>query len=161
MKVRIKKLKEGVLTPSYAKNGDAALDLTATSFNLDDKGNAVYGTSLAFEIPEGFVGLLFPRSSICNKNQILSCSVGVLDSGYRGEITFKFKPSEVYLNNLKTPNLYRNKDNKSDILGETMYAVGDRIGQILIIPYPKIEFKEVEELSDSERGSGSYGSSGN
>lgn len=125
--------------PKYAKDGDAGLDLTAVSARLDDDGNIVYGTGLAFEIPKGYVGLIFPRSSISRTNLILSNSVGVLDSGYRGEVTFKFK---------QVP---RHGD---------AYLRGERIGQIVIIPYPQIEFVVTEELSETERGTGGYGSSG-
>jgi len=95
MKVKIKKLFPNSVLPSYAKEGDAGMDLTATSIKMDDDGNYSYGVGLAFEIPKGFVGLLFPRSSNCKKSLILSNSVGVLDSSYRGEVFFKFKPSMV------------------------------------------------------------------
>ena len=93
MKVRIKKLHENAVIPSYAKPGDAGLDLTATSKSYDRHHNVVYGTGLAFEIPEGYVGLLFPRSSNFRYNVLLTNSVGVLDSGYRGEVMFKYRCS--------------------------------------------------------------------
>lgn len=140
MKVKIKKLHPDAVIPKYAKPGDAGMDLTAVS--VEDEyynGNVVYNTGLAFEIPEGYVGLLFPRSSNSKKGLLLSNSVGVIDSGYRGEVSFKFK-----------------------VLNSSMgvYKVGERIGQILIVPYPQIEFEEVEELSETERGTGGYGSTG-
>ncbi len=91
MKVKIKKLHKNAIIPQYAKSGDAGMDLVATSKSYDKHGNVVYGTGLAFEIPKGFVGLLFPRSSNAKKDLLLSNSVGVLDSGYRGEVMFKFK----------------------------------------------------------------------
>ena len=141
MEVKIKKLHKDAVIPSYALNGDAGMDLTAVSCEWDSINEFwSCNTGLAFEMPEGYVGLLFPRSSIFKKNLTLSNSVGVLDSGYRGEVKFKFK--EVYS------------------IGEAYYS-GERIGQIIIMPYPKIEFKEVTELSDSERGIGGYGSTGN
>lgn len=139
MNVKIKKLHTDAVIPSYAKEGDAGLDLTATSMSYDDYGNICYGTGLAFEIPKGYVGLVFPRSSNCKKDLWLTNSVGVIDSGYRGEVTFK----------------YRQVD-----LEERIYHVGERVGQLIIMPYPYIEFEEVEELSETERGCGSYGSSG-
>src|SRR5690606_4362848 len=77
--------------PQYSKDGDAGLDLVATSKKYNEKGSIVYGTSLAFEIPKGYVGLLFPRSSNSKMDLLLSNSVGVIDSGYRGEVMFKFK----------------------------------------------------------------------
>lgn len=142
MKVKIKKLDSKAVIPSYAVFGDAGLDLTCISRSFDDKNNVIYKTGLAIEIPKGYVGLLFPRSSIANKNQLLTNSVAVIDSGYRGEITFKFKSIQ-YASQFCKP-----------------YEVGERIGQIIIIPYPQIEFIEVDELSDSERGTGNYGSTG-
>lgn len=147
MKLNVKKLHWLAQIPKYAKPGDAGMDLTAVSKDYDSDGNAVYGTGLAFEIPEGYVGLLFPRSSNAKKNLLLTNSVGVLDSGYRGEVFFKFKPSMKYPGQLDH-NIRE-------------YEVGDRIGQIMVLPYPQIEFVEAEELSSTERGEGGFGSSGN
>ena len=153
MEIKIKKLSDKGIIPTYAKHGDAGMDLTATSKSYDEHGNVVYGTSLAFEIPEGFVGLLFPRSSITKKDLTLGNSVGVLDSGYRGEVVFKFKPLA-----------YKgeNEDGKYELSIDHVvdYGVGDRIGQIIIIPHPKVTFVEVDELSSTERGDGGFGSSG-
>ena len=139
MEVKIKRLHKDSVIPCYAKDGDAGLDLTATRVWSDDDGNVCYGTGLAFEIPRGYVGLLFPRSSNAKKDLILSNSVGVLDSNYRGEVMLKFKPQKQ---------------------GGKMYEVGERIGQIIIMPYPQIEFIEVEELSETNRGDGGFGSTG-
>ena len=137
MKVRIKKLNENAVIPTYAKVGDAGMDMVATKIINETLDSITYGTDIALEIPEGFVGLVFPRSSIRKTDLILSNSVGVIDSGYRGELQATFKRSVVYA-----------------------YAVGDRIAQIIIIPYPPIEFDEVAELSDTERGDGGFGSTG-
>ena len=150
MEVKIKKTHSSAIIPRYAKAGDAGLDLTATSKSYDEFGNICYGTGLAFEIPEGYVGLIFPRSSICKNQLLLSNSVGVIDSGYRGEVSFKFKPS-LALDSLQ---------HVTDRRRYGVYEVGDRIGQIIIVPYPSIEFVEVDELSETERGEGGYGSSG-
>lgn len=139
MKIKIKKLHENAVIPTYAKHGDAGMDLTATSKSYDENNNVVYGTGLAVEIPEGYVGLVFPRSSICKKDLFLTNSVGVIDSGYRGEIMTKFK---------HTDNL------------PVEYRVGERIAQLIILPHPYIEFELADELSKSERGTGGYGSSG-
>ena len=139
MKVKIKRLSENSIIPSYSKPGDAGLDLTATWIKVEDHnkyGYFEYGTGIAVEIPEGHVGLIFPRSSISNTGMFLSNSVGVIDSGYRGEIKLRFKY----------------------ISGTNAYNVGDRIGQLIIIPYPTIEFEEVEDLGSSERGDGGFGS---
>lgn len=151
MQVRIKRLNNDAVVPKYAKDGDAGMDLTATSISFDDDGNVIYGTGLAFEIPRGYVGLLFPRSSNAKKDLILSNSVGVIDSGYRGEVMFKFKPSMVFYEGRPTHAMSKN----------VIYEIGDRIGQLIIMPYPSIEFTECNELSETERGAGGYGSTGN
>ena len=150
MEVKIKKLYEDSILPTKAHATDAGYDLYAHSKSYDDDGNVVYGSGIAMEIPQGYVGLVFPRSSNAKKDLILSNSVGVIDSGYRGEILFKFKPSSV----IEKPDLAYIPESIAK------YEIGERIGQIIIIPYPYIEFVEVDELSDSERGIGGYGSSG-
>ena len=142
--VKIKKLHKDAVMPTYAKHGDAGMDLTATSKSYDEHGNVVYGTGLAFEIPHGFVGLLFPRSSNTKKDLILGNSVGVLDSGYRGEVAFKFRPAMPLERDIE--------------FGPREHEIGDRIGQIIIMPYPQINFIEVDELSSSDRGVGGFGS---
>lgn len=172
MKVRIKLHDKSIKTtvPRYAKPGDAGLDLVATSKTEDEKGNIVYGTNLCFEIPDGYVGLIFPRSSNANKQLALSNSVAVIDSGYRGEVIMKFKPYGMSLAFLATTkelhkhriNILYNSEIKdvNDFINSSTYEIGDRICQIIIVPYPKIEFDLVEELSDTERDSTGYGSSG-
>ncbi len=142
MKVRIKKLNQNAVIPSYAKNGDAGMDLVATSVISENDTQITYGIGLALEIPNGFVGLIFPRSSVRKTRLILSNCVGVVDSGYRGELQATF-----------------NKINQNSI-AENDYKVGDRIAQIMIIPHPPIEFKEVNDLSETERGEGGFGSTG-
>lgn len=129
------------IVPQYAHSTDAGMDLFATSKYYDADGNVVYGTGLAFEIPRGYVGLVFPRSSNATKKLLLSNSVGVIDSGYRGEVKFKFK------------RLFHLDD-------MVEYEVGERVGQMIIMPYPRIEFVVVDELTNSERGTGGYGSTG-
>ena len=146
MKVKIKKLDERAVVPSYSKKGDAGMDLTTINISKDNVGNITYHTGLAIEIPEGYVGLLFPRSSICKKQQFLTNGVGVIDSSYRGEIMAKFKP------------VMGTYDTILDLFESNEYQVGDRIVQMIILPYPQIEFEEVEELSSSERGHGGFGS---
>ena len=137
VKVKIKRLHEDAVIPKYAKPGDAGLDLTAVDIEVD--GTVLtYKTGLAVEIPFWHVGLLFPRSSIYKTGQSLTNCVGVIDAGYRGEIMMKFTLSP-----------HANE-----------YDIGDRIGQLLIIPYPRIDFVEVDELTESERGTGNYGSTG-
>ena len=148
MKVKIKKLDERAVMPSYSKKGDAGMDLTAINISKDNVGNITYHTGLAIEIPEGYVGLLFPRSSICKKQQFLTNSVGVLDSGFRGEILAKFKP------------VMGSYETILELFKSNEYEVGERVVQLLILPYPEIEFEEVEVLSSSERRYGGFGSTG-
>jgi dUTP pyrophosphatase len=142
MKVKFKKLHKDATSPKFAHKNDAGADLTAISVDFSRDGQVVYGTGLAVEIPEGMVGLLFPRSSVRNQDLIMSNSVGVVDSGYLGEImvTFNF--------NSRTP------DN-------TIYQVSDRIAQLVIMPVPLIQYKEVDELSETERNTSGHGSTGN
>lgn len=167
MEVKIKKLHQNAVIPHKAHATDAGFDLTAVSLSFDGKGNFVYGTGLAFEIPEGHVGLVFPRSSICKTDLFLTNSVGVIDSHYRGEVTFKFKTSirSIGLWSYLKFNLARKcKRNgmslRVDNHSNNGYKVGDRIGQMIILPYPEVEFNEVEELSETDRGVSGYGSSG-
>ena len=142
MIVKIKKLVENAVVPKYAKQGDAGLDLTAVNFRYEAEHDCfTYGTGLAFEIPKGYVGLIFPRSSNSKTTAYLTNSVGVIDSGYRGEVMVKFK-------------------NRTAADNRAPYKPGDRIAQIIIIPYPYINFVEVDELSETERGTGGYGSTG-
>jgi len=151
MKVRIKKLDPNAVVPKYAKPGDAGLDLTVVSKFLDEKkGQLIYGTGLAIEIPEGHVGFLFPRSSIYKTDLRLTNCVGVVDSGYRGEIKAVFDFSAVGLSLFEAR---RDRELK-------LYAKGDRTLQLLIMPYPMVELEEVEELSKTIRGSDGFGSSG-
>ena len=136
MKVKIKKLHPNAVIPHYAKIGDAGLDLTAIGFETTDT-HITYHTGLAIEIPYGYVGLLFPRSSVYKTEQVLSNSVGVVDSGYRGEVMLKFSRSK------------------------KEYIIGDRIGQIMLLKYPQIDFEEVDQLTSTSRDKGGFGSTGN
>lgn len=155
MNVTFKKLHPDAVTPTYAKQGDAGLDLTAISKRIG-KNYIEYGTGIAIEIPVGHVGLLFPRSSITKMAPGVSLknSVGVIDSGYRGELMFRFElPSDHFV--WDNENFM---DGRNIILDTPM--VGDKIGQLIIMPYPTIELTEVDELSDTDRGDGGFGSTG-
>lgn len=140
MVVNIKKLKDGAVIPIRAKEGDAGLDLVATS-HTENELYIEYGTSLAIEIPEGYVGLIYPRSSISKYHLALANSVGVVDSGYRGEIMVRFKKT------LDQPHA-------------NLYNVGDKVCQLIIMPVPRVTLHEVTELGETERGAGGFGSSG-
>lgn len=138
MKVKIKKLNAEAIIPKYSKPGDAGLDLIATSVTFTE-GYMEFGTGLALEIPEGYVGLLFPRSSISETDHTLANSVGVIDSGYRGEVKLRLKYHRM-------------------LTGKN-YKVGDKVGQLLVMPYPQVELEETtEELSVTDRGEGGFGS---
>ena len=141
MFVKIKKLHNNAVVPQYAKAGDAGMDLVATEVTDGYGFTVTYGTGLAMEIPEGFVGLVFPRSSIRKYDISLTNCVGVIDSGYRGEIQATFR--------------------KEAGIPSKRYDVGDKIAQMIILPYPSIQFIETDELSDTERGEGGFGSTGN
>jgi dUTP pyrophosphatase len=147
MKVKVKRLHPNAKIPQYSKEGDAGLDLVAVSKRGYKDANGcriiTYGTGLAFEIPEGYVGLIFPRSSISKKALSLTNAVGVIDSGYRGEVMAKFRI-----------------DANARPMRDRTYVEGDRIAQMIIVPYPQIELEEVGELNESDRGSGGFGSTG-
>ena len=86
------------------------------------------------------MGLVFPRSSIVRKDMSLANAVGVVDSNYRGEVTGRFR--------------------LAGMLEFPKYGVGERFAQMIIMPYPEVEFVESEELSETDRGAGGYGSTG-
>ena len=147
IEVKVKKLHPDAAIPSYAKAGDAGMDLTAISMEFEKQNDGskiiTYSTGLAVEIPPGYVGLIFPRSSICKTSLSLTNSVGVIDSGYRGEIKGKFRI-----------------DANSRPVNVGAYQPGDRIMQMVIIPYPQVQITISDELSNTERGEGGFGSSG-
>ena len=138
--VKVKKLVPEAVVPSYSKVGDAGMDLTITKEIENTSFSVSYGFGIAMEIPQGYVGLVFPRSSVRNQELILSNCVGVIDSGYRGELQATFK--------------------KTQGLDSIKYKVGERGAQIIILPYPTIYMTEVPELSNTERGTGGFGSTG-
>jgi dUTP pyrophosphatase len=139
IKLKIKKLDDRATIPSYAKKGDAGIDLVATTM-ISNGYFIEYGTDLAIEIPEGYVGYIFPRSSISKTDHYLRNSVGVIDSGYRGEIKIRMSIPE---------------------LGSKQYINGDKIAQLIIMKLPWVDIEEVDELSETDRGEGGFGSTGN
>ena len=141
LEIKFKKLVETAKMPTKAHPTDAGADLTAVSREWNEELKCwVYGTGIATEIPEGYVGLVFPRSSI-RKYTLAQCNaVGVIDSSYRGEIMVSYKLT-------------------SDV--EKIYNIGDKIAQFIILPYPEVSYIEVESLSETDRGENGHGSSGN
>jgi len=146
MKIQFKKLHPNAIMPRKGITSAAGYDLTAISKNptfhkeLGYFKYISYDTGIAVSIPQGYVGLIFPRSSISEHNLSLANAVGVIDPSYLGAITFRFR----VLNNS----------------GAHDYSVGERIGQLLIVPNVDIEWEEIDDLGDSDRGDGGYGSTG-
>lgn len=140
MQMKVKLLSDSSLPPRYAQNGDAGADLFADEDAIiHARGQKLIKTGVAFEIPEGYFGLVRPRSGLATKFGIGMNSSGVVDSGYRGEIS-------VTLINHTDKNYEVNQ--------------GDRIAQILILPVEHVVFNVVSQLSDSDRGMHGFGSTG-
>lgn len=138
--VKFKMLSDKAVAPFRGSADAAGWDLTAVSQEWDRKTcTTCYGTGIAVEIPKGHVGLLFPRSSIYRKGQMHTNAVGVIDSDYRGEIFMRFS-------------------NREDCPAE--YREGERIGQLIIMPIPQVDWVACGELSETARGTGGYGSTG-
>lgn len=141
LEIKFKKLVETAKMPTKAHPTDAGADLTAVSREWDEELKCwVYGTGIATEIPEGYVGLVFPRSSIRKYGLMQRNCIGVIDSHYRGEIMVTYK----FFNDVPK-----------------IYEVGDKIAQFIILPYPEVSYIEVESLSETDRGENGHGSSGN
>ena len=138
MKIKFKKLSKLSKIPSFANEDDAGMDLIAITVKQSSNFYE-YGTGLAMEIPKGYVGLLCPRSSISNTDHYLRNSVGVIDSGYRGEIKIRMSVPD---------------------LGKREYEIGDKIAQLIILKLPSINIEEVKILDVSSRGEKGFGSSG-
>jgi dUTP pyrophosphatase len=158
IKLKVKKLATDAKLPHYSRIGDAALDIYCSSIDTTSEKYIEYGTSIAMEIPEGYLGLLFPRSSITNYDLSLKNSVGVIDENYRGEIKFRMA---TYMSPQKTFDMFQSLsvDGQYELKTET-YNIGDRIGQLVIVPKVLVDVKEVEALSETNRNEGGYGSSG-
>jgi len=154
MDIKIKKLTSDAVIPSYATEGSAGMDVIATSVAVTED-YIEYGTGLAFELPEGYAMFILPRSSNSKKDLLLCNSVGLLDEDYRGELRFRYKcilRPETIMDENNQPQTWLNCTKQ--------YAVGEKVGQIVILPYPKINFVEVNELSDTERGERGFGEVG-
>jgi dUTP pyrophosphatase len=137
MNIPFKKLYPNSVAPFRKNKGDAAFDLTVHSMEPWDNCAVMFRSGIAMEIPEGYFGLIRPRSSMAMSRYVVGAS-GVIDSSYRGEIMFCLK----------------------NMGCGTDYAVGDRFCQIMILPLPEVDYVEVSELSATSRGSGGFGSTG-
>ena len=142
--MRIKKLHEKAVVPHYATEGSAGLDLTVISDEdtivIPYQGTMLCRTGLAFEIPKGYVGLIYIRSSVGSKlDLVLSNQVGVIDSDYRGEVMLPLR------------NLGRSA---------RVIETGTRIAQMVITPINQVNIEVAYELSETKRGVGGFGSTG-
>nr|DAG64837.1 MAG TPA: dUTPase [Caudoviricetes sp.] len=144
MELKFKRLKDSAVLPIRGTKGAAGIDLTCTNItttlNEANQLMLVYHTDLAVEIPKGYVGLLVPRSSIWKKSLMLTDSLGIIDSDFRGEIVAIMKAT-------------------TDTV-PAIYKQGERFCQLVILKKPEYTIKEVEELSKTERGEGGFGSTG-
>jgi len=161
MNVNIKRLNKHAVIPQYAKAGDSGFDLVATEDVIIAPGEtALIPTGLAFEIPQGYEMQIRPRSGISLRTK-LRVQLGTVDSGYRGEVS-------VIVDNTSTDtwsNASRRVDNTYDESTRNKtkgYIIrkGDRIAQGVIAPVASATFTEVDELGESQRGEGGFGSSG-
>lgn len=141
MKVKCQRLSPNAQMPVRAHATDAGFDLYATAVTYPSMSSGVFVeicTGISLEIPKGYAGFIFPRSSITNTKHFLRNSVGVIDSGYRGEIKLRFSTDE----------------------SNTQYKIGDKIGQIVFLRLPAVQLMETKSLSHSDRNMGGFGSSG-
>jgi dUTP pyrophosphatase len=184
LEVKLKKLNEKAVIPTYAHDGDVGMDLTAISVEYDrEKDMYIYHTGLAFESDYHYGIFLFPRSSNRKTEAYLCNHVGIADSAiYRGEIMLCFKNrtslrqlalearvvafSNAIEDGVRTEEANRrgmaawgNAFNNPMMFAP--YKVGDRVAQMVVLPYPDVKLIEVENLSETDRGSGGFGSTGN
>lgn len=147
-KVRVKSLHPEAIIPTRTNLSDAGWDLYAIEDVMIRGGSrAIIKTGIALQIPDEWVGLIWPRSGLSVKKG-LDVLAGVVDSGYRGEIM-------VCLYSVPLP-LFYDEDGDGDVL----IKKGDRVAQILFQPIPDVQLVEVDELAESDRGEEGFGSSG-
>lgn len=143
MELQVKRLYSDANIPERQNPGDAGLDLYCYDMHWD-KARKVYkySTGVAVAIPENHVGIIAPRSSIYKRGLVLVNSIGIIDSGYRGEIMFMYgkRPDA----NIVKP-----------------YQHGERLGQLMVLPYPSLKVIEVNNLNNTTRGEDGFGSTGN
>ena len=139
--IKVKRLVEGSQLPKQAREGDAAFDLhSVVEYTLQPGESYGVPTGIALEIPKGYEGQVRPRSGLALKSGItITNSPGTIDSGYRGEV-------KIIIHNL----------------GRDTFRIekGMRIAQLAIRPVPEVRFIEVEEIEESDRGTGGFGSTG-
>lgn len=172
VKLKFKKLDERAVIPSYAHVGDIGLDVTAIDLEYDNEHDVyIYHTGLACEMERGYALLCMARSSNTKTESYLPNGVGLVDPAtYRGEIQFRYKnrdkiniPSFHIPGNLwgtDEEDKYEEEYRKNFILSRAPHKVGDRIGQFVIVQVPEVEIEETDTLSETERGTGGFGSTG-
>ena len=158
--IKFKKLDENAVIPSYAHYGDVGMDMTAIDLEYDVGHDCyIYHTGITMDSDYGFGAFLFPRSSNCKTEAYLTNHVGIADSAiYRGELQLRFKNRHPYKKSLWE--ILTGKVNVERALSFAPYKVGDRVGQMVVLPYPHVDIEEVTELSSSDRGTGGFGSTG-
>lgn len=149
------KLTDGTPLPCHAKRGDAGLDLTSReTVTIMPGGTVMVGTGVRAEIPDGFYGCIVPRSGMAAKRGItLANTPGTIDSGYRGEIMLplhNMAPSHVFVDGECVPNWD----------GKVTIEKGERVAQMIVLRHEVVECIPVDELSESSRGEGGFGSTG-
>ncbi len=183
IEIKIKKLSENAVIPKYAIDGDVGMDLTAIDVEYDEeKDMYIYHTGISIESPKHYGVLIFPRSSNRKTDAYICNHVPVIDTAvYRGEIMICFKNRDslrqIALNAemdalLSSLQVYKDPSDAvdkayiaydkatEDPMKYAPYEVGDRICQMVLIPYPNVLFKEADELSKTERGEKGFGSTG-
>jgi dUTP pyrophosphatase len=149
--IKYKKLVPEAKAPFQKYETDGGYDLTAVS-KIETEKYVEYGIGLAFEIPVGMIGLIFPRSSVTDEDLMLKNAVGVIDAWFRGEVRCRFYGTKVNAYNVGTDKMFD--------YGGNAYEVGERVAQMIIIPIPKIKMIEAQELSETNRGADGFGSTG-
>lgn len=142
LKLKVKRLTDTAKIPTYAHDGDACFDIYSDGIKEIGGTTTVHSTGLRFEIPKGYAMMIYSRSGMAFKSDVrLANCVGVVDSGFVGEVMVKLSSD-------------------SRCIGALAFRQGDRIAQAMLIPVPAVWFEEVDDMADTERGDGGFGSSG-
>ena len=155
-------LGEGASMPTYAHEGDAGLDLCATEdVTLLPGEYMMIGSGVSVAIPEGFVGLVVPRSGLGCKGLVLKNTIGVIDSGYRGEIGLTLFNNNPMHRWSSFEDFLTARENSGYMPEGTIHVnKGDRVAQLIIVPVAQATLVQVDTLDETERGEGSFGSTG-
>ena len=140
--IEVKRVTDKAHLPKFATKGSAGADLVATKIIKNGLFRVWYDCQISTAIPKGYVGLLFPRSSVSTKPLMLANSVGVVDADYRG--TYQIRFNRTFLG----------------IFNRKKYKIGEKIAQLLIVKLADVRYEDVKSLSDTERGEKGFGSTG-